>query len=807
MSDDREAAVRAAMRAELGNSRLEDLPMEDGEGRSRGGHDSRRVYNHPPALAGSFRPVPVNKKWGQAIERGAFEDDDAVQVAGMDSMANGNLARQRRAGALAYNHVSQHFTEKSLRRDQNGHVAPRTGFAAQGRANGPVPVKIHLGNGPIDVEAALRSAPPAGAPRGPASSRRGNGPTRTQPRARTPLRPVVPQPSTAKIQTASPSAAIPPVTSQTQSQAPQAHQDAQPASPVQMRMVLPDGASIFLQLSGAIQSTAFQQRKSIPGSIFLITGRDPSEDMIVFAFEDKDLVEVRHRISEYIDHMTRDKGLMLLFIVNGGSKLYYAVVFEDTGDRDSFVSSLQKLVDRSSTAAEVNTVNAAQSSPHTEAPQPVIKIESLEPTVQIQTVQPTIAAPEVTMELAEPQVSVIPANNLKSEQSSSIPTTAIEERTLVAPKASSAVQETKDAVEPQVHPAAVASASTTQQSDPTVVIEPGMIGEMVTWVMNTTSYMRDCAPEDLSFDTIRAIIRATAAAVVVQYYPKFHQLSAKLRAQIVEVQCRPAVERGFLRELARNPALMSQLAEQDADDKDAGQITTDMQPDSQQQDAEVLTKTPPKPSPPKYEMEKLVALRGKAVTPPHWLHDIDGLKETLTTIPAKQRPSRHSVALDGPSHPPIPSVQNQLKQASNAHMNWLHPSHAPVATDTQPSKTVGDPFGDVSQLLGSQEGQAVIQGNKSTAGGDLPDDIATFLAGYKPPSQKKAFPSPPSGMNTSWHNNDGIFDHAGQDADHFPIDFAQGPTCSQELSSLFGNDLNQRVAQTTEDLRKLSLGN
>lgn len=871
MSDEMEAAIKAAMIVELGNSRLEDLPMEDGEGRLRGAHESRRVYSHPPALASDIRPVPVNKKWGQAIERGAFDDDDAAQVAGMDTMANGNLARQRRAGNIAFNHVSQHYTEKSLRRDQHGHVAPRTNFESQSRATRLVPGKIHVGDGPINMEAALSSARPAGSgPRGPSPSPHASGLMRTQSSARTPSRLAISQPVAAQKEAASPRTSTPSVTSQVQSKAPQV---AQPTLPAQMRMVLPDGACIFLQLSATIQSTAFPQRKSIPGTVLLITGREPPEDMIVFAFDDKDADEVRHRISEYTDYMTKENGLMLLFTVSGGLKLFYAVVFEQSDARESFIESLRTLVNRpdqearnaasASAVAEESLINATHSGAktedaQTEAPRLVVKIEPLQPTARIQPVQPTIAVTAKPMETVRPQVSEVVSNKPKSDRSALFPNTTIEEP---EPQVCFVTKETEAVVAAQAHHAAAASAST-QQPDPPFIITPELIKEMVSWVMSTTGYMRDCVPEELCFDTIRAIIRATAAAVVVQRYPNFHQLDAKVRAQVVEVQCRPAVERGFLGELAKNPALARKLAGQDADNEDAGQITTDPQPARPQQDAKIPVKVSQKPTPPKYEMDKLIALRCKAVTPPRWLSNFDEL--TKAALPATQRPSRRYHAWDGPSHSHIPSVQDQVQQTSTKHMDWPYPSHSPLATDTQPTETVGGDFGDVSHLFGGQEGQALTVGQHREAGNtqavrhDLPnntalggsispfagtiqhvdanslgvqssisplaaknpqshlhgttndhqvEEIASFLAGPKPASQKKAFPFPPPGLKASRHNIGGSSDHIGQNTDHFPVDSAQGSTYSQELSGLFENDMNQKVAQTTEDLRKLSLGN
>lgn len=117
------------MRAELGAARFDELPMEDGEG--GGGHRSRS-YHHPPVPNTSLRAPSTNSKWAEAIARGAFEDDDAAAVRGMDSMADGNLARLRRAHDTAHDFVTQNYTEKSLPRDRQGHVPPRANFRTAG---------------------------------------------------------------------------------------------------------------------------------------------------------------------------------------------------------------------------------------------------------------------------------------------------------------------------------------------------------------------------------------------------------------------------------------------------------------------------------------------------------------------------------------------------------------------------------------------------------------------------------------------------------------------------------------------------
>lgn len=858
----RDAAL-AAMRLDLGGDRLDELPMEDGEGRSRG----PRVYNHPPALTSqltSAAAAPRNNRWSQAIARGAFNDDDAARVAGIDAMSNGNLARQRRAAETAYSHVSHNYTEKSLGRDRNGYVAPRTAFAKTNTGARRVPRLGHVGDGPIDMEAARNSARRVGpGPRNSNPPRQQTQSPLPQPPAKALPRPVTLQPVAAQVQTASPLPATPPVELTTERQA---AQDGRLATRDQVRMVLPAGASVVLQSPAYIQSAAFPQRRNIPGTVFLVTGREASDDMVVFTFNSEDVAEIRHTISEYTDYMTREKGLLLLFTIEGGMKIFYAVSFESADMRESFILSLRKLVDRLNQKTQIDTsvnvtteANSAKASKQTtqvEPCRPVVKIEPLEPPEKIRAVQQEITATAVAdpTETQTSQVYQEAMDHPKDEKFNYTSTKTAEKLALVSSKNVTVVQETKAPVIPRAEPVTTARTPSSDRNG-FIVVSLKLIDEIVSWVVQASQYMRECAPEEFSFDTIRAVIRATATAIVRQHYPDFHKMSAEVKRDVVEVQCRTAVEKGFLMELARNPSLMVELAAQDADDKSAEQDARDPRLMSSQQAAEIPVQVPQNSAPPRYQMSELFALRGKAVMPSNfrWLYSIKGYD--LKTAPLQ-----------------APSFQEQMRQASTTRMDWLNPSPSTALSDSQSDK-VAEPFGNVAELARHQEGQvstleqhrhaskpvlAVTPGETqgmesglpsktasgsqvSAVGGPLEagkangfggqnffpatptkigdsrpqstsvdpqvENIASFLSGSKPRSQKNAFPSPPSDSVITVYNYGENSHHDGSNARLFSGASVQGSSYSQELSSLFTGDLTQQVAQTTEDLRKLSLGN
>lgn len=837
--EEKDEFVKAAMRAELGLGRLEDLHMEDGEGRSS------RVYDHPPPLTSSSRPTPANNKWSQAIARGDFNDDDAAQVSGMDTLHDGNLARMRRAARTAYSHVSQSYTESRLSRDRNGLVAPRTRFPGNGRGGRftPVPGPQHVGDGPIDIEAALsgdarRSAPPA----------QDSGP----PPVTVNLPPGQPSPQASKLQvsfhstTAAARASSLPVAAQSVSNQDPSPvvQNTQPATKGQTRVILPEGASILLQLPVTVQSTTFTERKPQPGIVFLISGGKPLDDMIVLSIDDESVTDAKYNLSEYTDYMTASKsGLMLVFKVSGGMKLFYAVDFGRAEHMASFIESLRKLVDRPKGDFQCLLTAPGKSYEAPKLPMTTAEIETPiqpqlgvtaetgppEPTVDMEHSQPAAAITVENTNTSE-HVPEVTANKANSVQNALVDIPAIEEAPMIC-EVLPDVSKTAAIIAAEPQPAA--AAGTPQKEYPketglTLPVTDSIIENMVKWVMDTARYMRDCSPKEFGFDTMRSVIRATAAAIMTQQYPVFSSMSTQQRLQIVEEQCRPAVERGFLKELSKNPVLVAQLAGCDTSPNDVDQTMTDPQPVAPQQDTKhhIDSSQHPltRPSSRAYAIDELLSLRATAVEPPHWLPELGFIKEARQHKQPNQC-KRSLLHLDESEQPHLPSITGQTRQRS-CHVRTPAVTEVLSTNGTnglsgqtaQPSKidsaTLFPPNSGCSGKSPLASG-AVAFGNAASVSSSFDiaeadqqaghyENLASFLSGKKPDS-KKTVPSPPSGLGASRHNS-GHVGHRSPRAGGFPSSFGQDSSYTQELVSLFENDdLSQEVAQTTEGLRRLSL--
>lgn len=819
--------VKAAMRAELGLGRLEDLHMEDGEGRSS------RVYNHPPPLASSSRPTSANNKWSQAIARGDFNDDDAAQVSGMDAMQDGNLARMRRAARTAYSHVSQNYTESSLSRDRNGLVAPRTSFPGNGRGGRfvSVPGPHHVGDEPIDIEATL-----SGNARRSAPAIRDPGPRRltmklppTQPSASVSVRQTSLHSSAADVQTLPPPVRSHSVSDQVTSPA---VQNTQPAAKVQMHVELPEGASVLLQLPVTIKSTSFRG-KAHPGTVTLISGCKPSDDLIVLSVDDENVTDARYNLSEYTDYMNASsQDLMLAFQVSGGMKLFYAVHFGSAESMASFIESLRKHVDRPRNNVQCLLAAPREADEGTEISMTTADIEYPQPAA-VASLATTKQSPEVA------------ANNAGSVQGGPIDIPAIEEPASVVRQVFPTISKTAATVaaaSPLVAAAGIPSKESSKEPDSTFTVTDSVIENMVKWVMDTARYLRDCSPEEFGFDTMRSIIRATAAAIMTQHYPPFASMSIQQRLHIVEEQCRPAVERGFLRELSKDPTLVAQLAGSNASPNNVDQSATDSQPLPTQQNGRVHVNEPQnpltEPSRSIYTIDELLSLRATAVEPPNWLPEMGSPKEARQ--PKQLGQGQHSLPnLENSDQPHLTGILGQTRQrcfdvqtptvinvlstdgaselpcqdAQTSNIgdgrNYQEPSHIHWSANGKDA----DGMANVSTMssranIGCNEQSASASGATSSSPdiSESPhDQLATFLSGGKPDS-KKMSTSPPSGLWASRHSH-GNPGHLCANTGQFSGNMAQTSSYTQELVSLVeSDDEGQKVAQTTEDFRRLSLG-
>ncbi|KAK0720716.1 hypothetical protein B0H67DRAFT_643934 [Lasiosphaeris hirsuta] len=103
----REEVLKKAMMDDIGMKRVEDLPMENGENRHphRGGRGPPARGARPLTERGNQgqnQPQVMNQ-WQVAIETGAFDDDDAEAVRGLDDLGGGRsyaAVREQTAGML-----------------------------------------------------------------------------------------------------------------------------------------------------------------------------------------------------------------------------------------------------------------------------------------------------------------------------------------------------------------------------------------------------------------------------------------------------------------------------------------------------------------------------------------------------------------------------------------------------------------------------------------------------------------------------------------------------------------------------------
>ncbi|KAK7746415.1 hypothetical protein SLS53_002374 [Cytospora paraplurivora] len=141
------------MLGDLGASRIESLPMDDG----------RFSHQHATLPRELLRPAqgPPNK-WTTAIADGAFNDDDAMQVASLESIADGQLARIHRASRIAGMIVAASYDDQHLRRGSNGQIDPRARFH-RGQRGPSIAGRAHQGDGPVQIPEPNRLVLPYGA--------------------------------------------------------------------------------------------------------------------------------------------------------------------------------------------------------------------------------------------------------------------------------------------------------------------------------------------------------------------------------------------------------------------------------------------------------------------------------------------------------------------------------------------------------------------------------------------------------------------------------------------------------------------
>lgn len=807
-------AIRAAMMLELGAARFDSLPMEDGEG---GGRQSRAYPPHPPPLAteAPTRAARVNNRWTQAIERGEFNDDDAAMVAGMDRMEDGQLARVRRnadarnaVAQAAYVHVSQNWDENGLRRDLNGHVPPRSSFRGRGRGGAFRPGLSHAGDAPIDIMTAL--------------SRTGARPQPTKVPARTSHR-AIPSRLAATPHHVAPRAAParPAQVRQAWSQVAPA-QNVQSQTQAQVSLVLPDGASVILQLPIMIESPALAKPGKQPGTVFLIKGIKVTDDTIIFHFAGGNVADVKHSVSELTSHMTADAqsgGLTLMFTLLEHMTLYYGVSFGRSASMNSFIEAIRGLRERQEQKAERTTAK------------PVVTVEGTVETPQSLAVE--VQRPQMNRSNDAIETATAKTNEAFSE---------ISQRTLVdvppgqnalpvTPKAASSVSDEPDTIavaKPQLsqpqpaqaHPNQPESTASSEIPTEEAPIPAAVLDDIVVWVMETAKNLREVDSKEINFDTIRALIRATSAAILTRRSPAFSQLSVQQRARFVVDHCCKPVERGFLALLAKDADFLNELKQAEEDDTAPDVSAVGSHPARNQGATSVRAQEAREHSSVRrttYQIDELIYLRDRAVDPPHWLRDLGYLQDAdrRNRLPNQ----RSHLMWDNPSRSVQPMTEYEAQQRQ-----WVDTSHG-MAGDADLSSDLEE--GEIREYRQPRVDLALGQQNTSTTG-PIPhrgsdgthnpsrpapvsaiattcvqqrapvdpqsDALASFLFGDNSgrATGQATSPGASRGLGMSRHNVDNLQIGAGQ---HM-----------QELASLLAdNEMDLAMAQTTEEFGRLRL--
>lgn len=600
-----------AMLMELGSARLDQLPMEDGEGGKR----DRDTYtsSHPSTLSSGGVPggvpnVPIKSAWAKAMQQGDFDDDDAAQVSGMDSMADGQLARARRHQVTANTGCTfpNDNYEKNMRRDRNGYVPPRA--TAGNHSKRILPGPIHAGDGPIDIDGTLSGGAaqkPRFAPsRSMAMFGRGafaGGPP-SRPSAGAPPRSEKRLPVNVQGQRDSPTIPTQPAAVKPQGQI---SQGAQPAAEAQTRIVLPHGAAVVLQLPASLGAAVYpKNNQKFSGMVYLISGSIPSEDLMILTVQDDNIPEIRHPISEYDTYMSvNNTGLMLKFTNSTRGFNFYGVDFEDATDMNAFIQALQKLVERpkqlpqctlaTSTIEDMSAGN-----------------DCVSPTVKVMPIQPTLMDPVDGMKPAATKISEVTSICEQKTDAS----TQKQEKTPAAVATMTAPEQTL----PQ--PVQTASASMQQAQGPSGVSRE-VIEDIINWAWDTVRYMLDSDLEEFGFDDMRIVIRATSFGVIGRASPSFRQLSPVDQQHIIEEYVRPQVERGFWRKLARDEKFAAKF-----ESTEVRQTMMPQQVPETQDNAEAQAAARSKLSGPFYKVEELIKMRPTAaVMEPDMLPKIPGL--------------------------------------------------------------------------------------------------------------------------------------------------------------------------------------
>lgn len=512
----------------------------------------------------------TDNRWNQAIAGGAFDDDDAAVVAGQRELANGQLARMRRAADLSYMAVNRGFdyNDRRLRQNHNGQIAPRAQFFRGER--GPARAGLaHTGDGPVELRGAMRNSRPVPQP-APVSNSSTQRPTRSSTNGMFPsvvssahrsgqALPSRARPSEATRPPAQP-AAVPTVSS-----VPQEEVQVRPTTSC---LELPDGHSVLFQATVSFASPAFLDRiAEYPGTIYLVAGPATTEDQIILHIDEDRVGDVKRRTKDYVDYLSDADRLILQFKDNAGCITWFVVIFRQRDVMVAFVAALRKFVDR------------------LKEPSPSPAGTDMGP-VLVDTSNVPVEPPHNT------SAPTIESSVVSNETACDLTTTG---RSLAETTSRNTVARHLDTI---------------------MTISVAILEDIVSWAMHIVSFVRDSGPSELAnADALPGIIRGAAAAVLMEKHAGFADLDSKQRVAYVDEVAAPQVFDRFKRRML-----------EDAAKKGPTEIEPTIVP-SIQKSPEVQGTTPPKRLRPKYTIQKLLQLESTAVDPPEFLTELRYLPE------------------------------------------------------------------------------------------------------------------------------------------------------------------------------------
>lgn len=595
---------------------------------------------------------PINNKWRTAIADGAFDDDDAIQVAGMENIADGQLARMHRASKFASAVVTAGYDDQRLRRGQSGQTDPRAQFPRSQR--GPsVAGQAHQGDGPVQVPGKLSYSRRAPAPpgmdrrhsitsvspgahaarRGPAppgfGRRPGNATVSATTHGGSPLQPSRSEPSAVQVQKFSP-------------------RDQQ--QPEAIRLVLPEGASIVFQVHAELASPAFLDKNAkFPGIVYLIAGRDPSDNQIILRVDNEGIEDVKHSPREYGNLMMQSQEVILQFRTANSRNTWYVVKFRQRDDMFAFVDELRNFVDHPDRALQASSTAAVIDQGHIGAGESAIMN----------------AAPQATV----PDSLAVSSSANESSLCDSSSTVHLSTSLAVHPPQLPQPIEPPTSVQPRAGQNVIVSS---QQQDTVTAVPANLVEDIVTWVINILTSLRETGPAEMArFDVLPCLFRGTALAVLSRH-SGFGKLDRQQRTAYIDEHCIPRVFEMFKHRI-RGHAAQNQSAQPVQTTKPQDQITQ-----------EVRASTPSTPRRIVYTAEELIELRSIAKSPPHWLTELGFLREAAPSV--NQRTMTPGLPWDEAHDAPMPDYKSQIQQVVAANVEWPHNGRAPESSPFSPPK-------------------------------------------------------------------------------------------------------------------------